>query len=172
MRSWVFLNMKQNFQTENYFCCLHSLIVMNLLTSTSTLNFHPGLSHTVNASFFPPKSRSQFTENQMEHIKNLSKHFFNRYCKTNAKMNRLKYFYKYYFKYFYTLLTQICFQMELKVMRTLKNQRSQIMRKLCLLGLQINQIKVCFTITLKNRQEGTFSIIVNYYKEQLRVLNS
>lgn len=89
MRSRVFLNMKQNFQTENYFCCLHSLIVMNLLTSTSTLNFHPGLSHTVNASFFPPKSRSQFTESQMEHIKNLLKRFFNRYCKTNAKMNRL-----------------------------------------------------------------------------------
>lgn len=77
----------------------------------------------------------------------------------------VKYFYKYYFKYFYTLLTQICFQMELNVMRTLKNQRSQIMRKLCLLGLHIKQIKVCFTITLKNRQEGTFSIIVKYYKE-------
>ena len=33
----------------------------------------------------------------------------------------VKYFYKYYFKYFYTLLTQICFQMELNVMRTLKD---------------------------------------------------
>ena len=34
-----------------------------------------------------------------------------------------------------------------------------------LLGLHINRIKVCFTITLKNRQEGAFSIIVKYYKE-------
>lgn len=89
MRNGGFLNMKQNFQTENYFFCLHSLILINLLTSTSTLNFHPGLSHTVNANFFPPKSRSQFTENQMKHINNLLKCFLNRYCKTNTQMNSL-----------------------------------------------------------------------------------
>lgn len=51
MRIGVFLNMKQNFQKVNYYYCLHSIILMNLLTSISILNFHPGLLHTVNEGF-------------------------------------------------------------------------------------------------------------------------
>ena len=89
MRIGVFLKMKQNFQRVNYYYCLQSVILMNSLTSISTLNFHPGLLHTVNEGFFPPKLLSQFTENQMEHIKNLLKCFSNRYYKTNLNMNRL-----------------------------------------------------------------------------------
>lgn len=64
----------KTFQTENNFYSQHSLVLMNVLTSVSTLNFHPCLSQWATHSntvklqiFLPPKSWFLFTENQAEH---------------------------------------------------------------------------------------------------------
>lgn len=56
MRIRVLPHTEQNFQTGNNVFCQHSLIFMNVFTSVSTVNSHPGLLHTVSASFPPPKS--------------------------------------------------------------------------------------------------------------------
>lgn len=56
LRVRVLPHTKQNFQTENDFCCQHNLILMNVLTSVSTTNPHLGLLHIVNTSLSPPKS--------------------------------------------------------------------------------------------------------------------